>query len=153
MRLDGFTFSVIQGYSNWDDLSSSAQPLWNEFVKLAKTAPVGRIATRYTNVLDVPIGSDIDDYLTSGPRIPNHLPQTLSGFLQRVEVPFDNQITAAITQQLVPQGKVVLDIDVFKMDNIEGSSPLIWERLGRLREIKNLVFFSSITPKTLEMYK
>jgi uncharacterized protein (TIGR04255 family) len=86
------------------------------------------------------------------------MPQALSGFLQRVVIPFAvDGTTAIVTQVLEPPKEglipVVLDIDVFVMTRFGVNSHGIWTTLDGLRNVKNEIFFSSVTEKALEPYK
>jgi uncharacterized protein (TIGR04255 family) len=45
-----------------------------------------------------------------------------------------------------------LDIDVFREVSLEPDSEKIWEILEELRNIKNNIFFKSITQKTKELF-
>jgi len=52
-----------------------------------------------------------------------------------------------------PATRVILDIDVYAQRVFGGGSPDLWFFLDRLREVKNAVFFSSVTERTLEAYE
>lgn len=158
LRRGSATFSVLRGYTSWDDFKASASKLWVRIYAVVGNVMIARLAVRYINVVQVPHGADFDDYLTAGPRIPPQAPQLLSGFIQRVEIPFgEANATATITQALEPPGQtsipVVLDIDVQSPIQLEGHSAEIWTRLDKLRDIKNLLFFSSLTKRALELFQ
>jgi uncharacterized protein (TIGR04255 family) len=158
LRRDGMTYSVLQGYTNWEEMKASAQMFWRQYCEWGEPTGVGRLAVRYINVLEVPLGADFDIYLTSGPRVPPELPQTISGFLQRVVITFSADGTTAIVNQALEPPKettvpVVLDIDVFCDCQLRVDSPEIWVKLDSYREIKNRIFFSSVTEKALEPYQ
>src|ERR1700682_2300871 len=157
-RRDGATFSVLRDYENWEEAKAKARALWTQYCELGSPKEVSRLAVRYINVLDVPVGADFDLYLAAGPRIPPELPQVLNGFLHRVVIPFSTDGTTAIVTQAmeVPSGAgvpVVLDIDVYYTCKLEVNSPAVWSEFDRLREIKNQIFFSSVTEKALEPYR
>lgn len=158
-RLDGATFSVLRDYRSWDAMKASAQEYWRHYCRWASSVPVGRLAVRYINVLELPGPvADFDTFLTAGPRIAPELPQALTGFLNRVVIPFSTEgATAIVTQALEPPTEasipVVLDIDVFSPCTMEPGSMDIWSKLDQLRVIKNRIFFSSVTERTLEPYK
>jgi uncharacterized protein (TIGR04255 family) len=131
---------------------------WQKFLEILGPVVIGRLAVRYINAIEVPIGADFDEYLTAGPRIPQPLPQLYTSFVQRVTVPFDEvNGYAIITQALeLPGDKgpvTVMDIDVACNCSIGGAASESWERLSKLRDIKNRIFFASVTPKALEAYK
>jgi uncharacterized protein (TIGR04255 family) len=153
LRRDGFTFSVMSGYTTWENARDSARALWRQYWEWTRAAEVGRVAVRYINVLAVPGGADFDLYLTAGPSLPPGIPETLSGFLHRVVVPFSPDGTSAIiTQALEADGGVVLDIDVWREFRFRADSPNLWTTLDSLRDIKNRIFFASVTETALEPY-
>jgi len=154
-RRDGATFSILKGYQDWNEARSSARILWEQYREWNSPAKVSRLAVRYINVLSLPMGIDFDLFLTAAPRIPPDLPQMLSGFFQRTVIPFSTDgTTAVVTQALEPLHDnivpVVLDIDVWYNVSLEVDASEIWIQLDRLRDIKNQIFFSSITERALE---
>jgi uncharacterized protein (TIGR04255 family) len=157
VRRSGMTFSLLKGYGKWPDFKTSAREVWLQYCKWAGSLSVGRLVIRYINVIEIPLGVDFDDYLAAGPRIPPQIPQLLSGFFHRVSVPFAGaDAVAFITQVLEPAGPmsvpVVLDIEVQSPWNPEKDASEIWSQFDKLREAANLIFFSSLTKKALEMY-
>jgi uncharacterized protein (TIGR04255 family) len=154
LRRDGATFSVMKAYTTWASAKEWARGLWQQYCEWTRPSEVSRIAVRYINVIAVPAGGDFDLYLTAGPRVPPGIPETLSGFLHRIVVPFSSDGTSAIiTQALEADGGVVLDIDVWRESRSRTNSPELWITLDGLREIKNRIFFASVTETALEPYK
>ena len=120
---------------------------------------MGRIAVRYINRLALPLPCDFDEYLTAGPKIPQALPQHVLEFFSRTSCPRDPDI-AIVTQGSDGTRRdgnrldLLLDIDVFhliEMPAVDESA--LFGVLNRLREIKNEVFFGSLTERCLESYK
>ena len=157
-RIDGFTFSRLNPYSEWETVLSEAKRLWGLYSIKCLPELITRIAVRYINRLDLPLPiKDFADYLTAPPLVPDSLPQGVSQFLTRVVV-HDADITANIIQTMKSSPKpdhigVILDIDVFnlKEDGFEESS--IWPEFEKLRDFKNRIFFESITEKTARLYE
>ena len=132
--------------------------MWQEFLRVSGAVVISRVGVRYINAIEVPIGADFDDYLAAGPRIPQPLPQIYTTFLQRVVVPFAEINGYAIITQALEQATdkglpTLIDIDVASNSSIEGEAPEIWQRLTKLRNIKNHIFFASVTAKALEAYR
>lgn len=157
-RRSAMTYSVLRGYSAWEEIKTSTITAWNEYIRVLEPVTVAQVAVRYINVIQVPIGVDYDAILTAGPRIPEKLPQLLNSFFHRVVIPFSEaEATAVITQLPEPATErnvpLVLDIEINAPCKAEGHSTVIWSRLEQLRDIKNLVFFSSLTEKALESYR
>jgi uncharacterized protein (TIGR04255 family) len=157
LRRDGLTFSVLQGYTTWAEARDLAHRVVRQYCGWVRGAAVTRIALRYINVLAVPVGVDFDLYLTAGPRIPPGVPDVLIGFLHRVVIPFPHDGASAIITQALEQSNeatssVVLDIDVWRESRWQLDSPEIWATFDILRDIKNRIFFGSVTERALEPY-
>lgn len=161
-RIDGFTLSRMEPYTTWEDLRDEAAKLWDIYQRVANVETVSRVATRYINVMYVPIGAlkDFGDYLTCPPEIPEALPQGVSSFLSRIV--FHDPAGSAqciLTQalegvnvetQLVP---IVIDIDVFIERPFPVTDKQYWQELDDLRYFKNKVFFESITEKAEALFQ
>lgn len=160
-RIDGFTVSRLAPYSNWEELLDETKRLWNIYSALVNNATIVRIAIRYINKINFPGPAvDFDEYLTAGPKIPKDLPQGLMEFLTRTVVPFDDhKALAVLTQAYEPTQPsssylpVILDIDVFHEGAYDSQEGEFWQILEDLHDLKNKIFFSSITEKTLELLK
>jgi len=159
-RLDGFTFNKLRPYENWDVFRSEAHKLWELFCKITKTSRVEKIALRYINRIEIPMPlGDFGEYILTNPQIAPGLPQALSHFLMRMEIPNDEiQAIAIITQTMERPTKLqklplIFDIDVQKTANYAGNMSKMWDDFDKLRHFKNDIFFTSITEKTVELFK
>ncbi len=159
-RLDGFSFSRLRPYTEWEKVYAEARRLWKIYCARTKPARVTRLATRYINSIEISSKQfDYDDYLTAAPKVPPGIPQLVEHFFTRLVVPFrDHEATAIIMQ--TPSDKqdpiktaIILDIDVFKDVSLAPDDPKIDEIFAILREIKNKAFFSSITERTMELFR
>ncbi len=159
-RLDGFSFSRLRPYTQWEDVYREARRLWDIFRGHTKPIRVNRLATRYINSIEIPAKKfDYDDYFTAAPRIPPALPQVLGHFFTRLVVPFANEGAKAIIVQ-TPSEKpdpvnstVILDIDVYAEGNVAPGDQKIDEIFAMLRKVKNEIFFNSVTDKTKELFR
>ena len=159
LRRNGLTYSILREYTEWSDIRSAARSIWELYRTFAGgEQSVSRIAVRYINVLDLPPAVELNNYLTAAPQVPSGLPQTLTHFLERVVVPFEPDIFAIITQTLEPTltsrpvTRVILDIDVYAQRSFQSDSAELWASFDRLREVKNSIFFSSLTDRALETF-
>ena len=163
-RLDGFTFSRLKPYQDWERLRQEAFRLWKLYSDIATPEAITRVALRYINTMEIPLPiHDFSEYLTFPPMIPKNLPQEINNFLIRYA--FHHPGFAAdgiVTQTLKPimgggtHGflPIILDIDVFTVPSGSNqTNEKIWEIIDRLRNFKNLIFYSSIKPKTVELFK
>jgi uncharacterized protein (TIGR04255 family) len=153
LRRNGLTYNILKNYPGWEALKEMARHQWQGFLAVSGPVNVSRLAVRYINAINIPVGADYDEYLTTGPRVPKLVPPIVVSFLQRVVVPFEQvSAHAIITQTLEMPTPAALDIDVFAECSLEGASADIWSRLEQLRNIANRIFFSSLTEKMLESY-
>jgi uncharacterized protein (TIGR04255 family) len=101
---------------------------------------------------------DFNDYILTVPAIPDGLPQSLSSYLLRIEIPNPEiNATAIITQtfdQPMPNKlPFIFDIDVFIQTNFTDNNAEIWNMFEKLRDFKNDIFSKNITEKTRELFK
>ncbi len=157
-RGDGFTFSRLAPYRKWETVLSEATRLWKLYSSKALPEVITRIAVRYINRLELllPI-YDFSDYLTAPPPIPDSLPQEVSQFLTKVVIQ-ESDITANIIQALERSSTpdhvaIILDIDVFKLRETGFDENSFWAEFEQLRELKNRIFFESITEKAARLYE
>ena len=158
-RLNGFTFSKLKPYKSWEHLRDEAHRLWSEYVKLFRPKLITRVAVRYINRLEIPFlpKRDFKYYLTAPPEVPKELPQEVSGFLTRIVIPMPLDTTAIIAQAMEPIKDpkilpIILDIDVFKGAKLNTDRDA-WDALERFHDLKNDIFFSSVTKKALELWQ
>jgi len=160
-RNDGFTFSRLKPYNDWEHIFEEARNLWSLYVRIASPESIVRIATRYINRLKIPLPvDDFLQYLTSPPHIPQSLPQGVSSFLSRV-VLYDPKldIAANITQALETNVEesnyviIIIDIDAYKSGNFHPDEPKMWETFAALRNLKNRIFFEHITEDAARLFE
>lgn len=158
-----FTYSRLKPYGNWEELRDAAKSMWDLFASIAKPQRVNRLAVRYVNVMELPLGDgeEFAMYLTAAPQVPPGLPQAVSAFLQRVVMLDPETGNKAIVAQAMEEAAgpgdasgvtVFLDIDAFKARHLDASDPEIWQVLGGLRDYKNKIFFEHLTEKTMEIF-
>lgn len=155
-RRNGMTYSILKNYPGWEAFSDAAKETWQGFLSPTGPVKVGRLAVRYINAISIPPGSDYDEYLATGPRVPKSVPPVVASFMQRVVIPFEKETSTAIFTQALEApntAAAVLDIDVFTECSMDGSSPDIWSKLLSLRGIADKIFFASLTEKVLNSYR
>lgn len=155
--LNGFTFSQLPPYQDWTKLREEAKRTWQLYTDHVRHENITRVAARYINKLKFPGPLiDFDHYLSYVPVVPKVLPPVLGGFFSRIVVPDqEGQCTAIITQMFQPSPSeiaVILDIDAFR-EKVFADESEAWATIESLRDFKNLIFFDSITEKTVELYK
>lgn len=157
-RIDGFTFSRLSPYTNWEEVLNEAKRLWQLYYLKAKPQVVDKISVHYINRLNLPLLiEDFEEYLTASPTLPKTLPQLLSDFLIRLVV-HENDLVARIIQTRIDSPKkdhmgVIMDIDTFKQNTGGIDDNDIWPTFDRLHELKNRIFFELITEKTVRLFE
>lgn len=159
-RIDGFTFSQLKPYTFWEDFINEAKELWKYYVDKTHPDSVTRIAVRYINHMDIPLPiTDFSRYLTAPPNVPENLPGGISGFLSKV-ILYNSEIniSANITQALERSVKsdhtaIILDIDVYKISEFDSNNDDIWPIFAKFHDIKNQIFFNSITEETARLFE
>ncbi len=158
--IDGFTFSRLRPYTSWEDIFPEARKLWSLYVETASPEFITRVAARYINHLNVPSPTkDFSQYLNAPPTIPPDLPKDMNSFLTRIVIHEPKlKVAANITQALEPgkepgQIVIILDIDVYKKQEFEINDQTLWSTFADLRNLKNQIFFSSITEETARLFE
>jgi uncharacterized protein (TIGR04255 family) len=160
-RVDGFAFSRLQPYTRWQEVVKEASRLWQVYTADCSPIAVTRIAVRYINRMEIPYGQfELSDYLTAPPAVPPDLafPSVMTGYSHRILITNQERgLNATIIQASEPVNELdksilILDIDAYKSGefNIDGS---LFSILEELRNMKNDIFFKSITEKTVELFK
>jgi len=158
-RVDGFTFSKIEPYTTWEEVFGEAFRLWEVYRSLAKPTQLSRIAVRYINRMGVSGNRNISDFLTAPPVPPKPIPSVIRDFLTRIHVADESHnLAAVIVQALEPQFdpnvmSLLLDIDAYHETSIAPNDPDIPALFQQLRELKNEIFYASITEICAEMYQ
>lgn len=159
-RKDGFAFSRLAPYQNWEAFRDEAYRLWTKYRERIKPIDIIRLAVRYVNRFDVPGNQiEIKEYFRTMPEISPDLPQIMNGFFLRVTIPQDDlKATLLINQTIVPPAapgvtSVVLDVDIFREIDVPSEEDPIWDYFERLRERKNCVFEACITEKARELIR
>jgi uncharacterized protein (TIGR04255 family) len=157
-RKNGFTFSRLDPYQDWEQMRDEALKLWEIYVNSISPSLITRLATRYINVIELSYNSDLSEYLTAPPTVPKGLSNEIRGFLTSVEI-YEPTIDARglITQTLekLPEDKIsiVLDIDVSMYGQYKLEDDKYLECLEQLHNYKNKVFFASLTEKAMELFE
>lgn len=158
LRTVGFTLSHYRPYDSWDAMFQEAWQLWERYVAAAAPEEVGRVATRFINRLELPANFDTADYFTTDVSTPDGLPDVVTAFnyfyvMQVAPLTLANVRLATNPSETEEQALVVLDIDCYTRGSFAPNSRELPVELGKLRTLKNQVFFRTLTPMALELYR
>ncbi|WP_437676674.1 TIGR04255 family protein [Sorangium sp. So ce131] len=158
-RLDGFACSRLKPYQDWVRLRDEAKVRWSQYVQIANPTRITRASIRTVNRIELPrpVGN-FDDYFKTFVRIADDLPQALKGAFMHIGFQSGKTsaiVTMAIDEEGVTPEKVpvILDIETSTPVQLQPESDELWSELETLRNVKNDIFFKSVTPATLELFK
>jgi len=161
VRQDGFTFNWLKPYQTWEILRDEARRHWEQYRDKFRPEAVTRLGLRYINRLELPLPvSDFRDFVKTAPDIADGMLQGVSSLFMRLEIPDHKRgLMAIVTETIEPpidEGKrlpFIFDIDVVRPTTFEPSSLAIWETFEQMRELKNEIFFASVTERAKEMFR
>jgi len=158
---NGFVFSRVAPYENWDSFAAEAKRLWKIHLELAGPAEIERLGVRFINRI-VPVELDkLHEILMQPPESPAALGLPIGEFLHRnlLSVPgYPYRVNAIQTSQppVPPETDaigLILDIDVFTTQTTELNAAVVDHQLAEMRWLKNKAFFSLLTKKTIERFE
>jgi uncharacterized protein (TIGR04255 family) len=161
LGLDRIATIRLAPYCGWENFITIAKRNYEILRKVSGHRNLVRVATRYVNRLDIPIEDtsvlQTEDYLLVEPRIPPIIP-SINSFSTRFvgTVP---EIEGLVTvnagtrpSPLIDHASLLLDIDLFKEQNLPRKEQEIWELLNTLRRHKNVIFEAFITDRARELF-
>jgi uncharacterized protein (TIGR04255 family) len=158
-RLSGFTLSRLAPYESWEPFSTEGRRLWTIYRDRLQPEAVTRLAVRYINRIDLPAsGAELKDYFRTSPEISPDLPQLMEQFFMRVmlrqeDVRASSVINMAPVQSPLPGGvSIVLDIGLFRAEDVPQEEEAVWNVFESLREKKDQIFEACITDRTRELF-
>lgn len=159
---DGFIFSRLEPYQNWQQLHSEARSLWQKYIEIAQPIEIHRIGLRYVNRIQLPAEElRFENYLELPPATPKNLDVPFYGFLYQdtLAVPGHPYAINVIRTIQSPGGmdarglSLILDIDAFTTQEFEWDETLLERLLPELRWLKNKVFFGSLTANAMKLFQ
>lgn len=156
---EGFVFSKLAPYDNWESFQGEGLSLWETFQKLAKPEAVNRIGLRFINRITMPVGDfNFEHYIQPAPASPVGLDVPFHGYTHQdtLAVPGHKYAINIVRAIQPPQDQeneglgLIVDIDVFTTDAPVDREISVPQMLNEMRWLKNKVFFGSVTAKTLE---
>ncbi len=156
-RLNGFTFSRLAPYKDWEHMRDEARKQWSLFVELVRPEKIAGVVLRYINQIRMPAAEvDLKQFFRTYPEIAPELSQTMSGYYMSVQVPqLDLDCVLVLTQTTVPAqpGSATVVLDQFlSAQNRDIPEDELWSLLEKFRNRKNEIFEYSITDKTRELF-
>lgn len=156
---DTITYIDEHQYTGWDVFRDEAVSFFSIFSELLKNVEITRISVRYINRFILPDFDSPQDYFRTQIASSNddhQLPYPLRNYNFRLIMDLPNSNIYSILNQGVDsmagsRYEYIFDIDVLDNQNLYFELGGIIKSLNALRDIKNNIFFSNATPKTLEL--
>lgn len=162
-RNNGMTLSRLQPYDSWETFYAEAYRLWQAYYGIANPGAVTRIAVRNINRLVFPAAEysqHVDLFLAAPPILPAGVPNSISEWMTRYLIQdASSRLSAFLTQVSSPsldpaQCAVILDIDVFQVtEDLSAEPHVLMPMFAPLRELKNRLFFGSLTEKAIGLFQ
>ena len=149
-------------YLGWNVFRGRAVAVWKVWKRVTKHRSVARVGIRFINRIDIPLDDrnqiPIEDYLTFYPQAPVIGTLPMISYLAQITLPTHNPLwTATLTSTVVPSPllkhmSLLLDIDVFRTQEIPMKDDDLWTTIGEARDIKNTIFQLCITPQSERLF-
>lgn len=162
IRRNGFSFNRLAPYHQLDDYLGEVQRLWELYLTEVKPQHIRDIKLRYINRIELPLGEgelNLDRYLHLGPRVPDDARYAFTRFMRNEElIDKETQYRMVVTLASEPQQEPCLPVilDITGIGAPEGDS-LSWGAvetvIQSLREMKNNIFYKTLTKDCLELFK
>lgn len=158
-RVGALGVSHLRPYTSWATLEGRARKTWEAYVATTTPAGVTRIATRFINRIVLPPGPlRWEDWFATWVRLGPDVPGEVGDLMIQTTLTVGDGTTAAVVIKKEPpdplgRTPVFFDIDAATVGTFAPDDPGIWTRLQTLRDLKNAIFFRSLTARTKEMFR
>jgi len=157
----GYSFSRLEPYINWEQLEGEALRHWPLFRSVGKPDSITRVGVRFINRIVLPVSdSNLANYVTGSPSPPNDLALSFQGFFHHdvLDVPGHPYGINMIRTIQPPTGNtfgpnIILDIDVFTIQNHIVDETTLSSTLREMKWLKNKAFFGSVKEAALELFQ
>ncbi len=160
---DGFAFSRLDPYQNWELFTQEALRLWRLHLEMAQPEEIKRIGVRFINRMLFPVEggkANLKSYLTAPPENPNGLELPMVNFLHQELRTIPGTVYALnLTKIMQPVERrashlaLILDVDVFTTVPLRPNDPNLVDHLNKMRWLKNKAFFANVTAKAIETFQ
>lgn len=160
VRSDGYSFSRLPPYPDWQTFESQAKDGWAAFCKIARPDPLYAVIVRFINMLEFPRdGFKLSRYFTAPPKPPRDLKWAFHGFTQQFVYAIPDSfctvqsvLALAFSNQPTEKHAFVLDITVMLKEPLSVSGISVDEALREMHLRKNEAFFGALTDDAISFY-
>lgn len=154
---DGLTFSRMAPYEDWERFTAMAKRAWQVFRDLAAPLDIQRLGVRFINHLPSVTPGNVRDYLREPPTCLVGLPLKQSIYQSTFSVPgqpINIRIIQLLQSSSLPHSAgLFLDCEAFTMRPLDIEKDDIDDTLGKMRWLKNKLFFSLLADRAIESLK
>ena len=158
----GIAIARLAPYPGWKVVRAAAQAVWEVWRKSTPHINLSRIGVRTINRIDIPTDKkaqiSMQTYLNFHPQLPHISEAPMHGYLMQVTLPTTKPkwivtITSALVSPppLLNYVSLLLDIDVFRTEEIPNNDTQLWEAIEDAHMLKNDVFETCITGETRKL--
>lgn len=155
----GVAVARLSPYPGWQDFRERVKAVLQIWKKSTAQQAVARIGVRTINRIDVPTNNkeliSLHSYLNIYPQMPVSSPLPMLGYFMQVTLATTKpKWGATINSALISPSpllnhiSLLLDIDVFRTEEIPSADAQFWETIEEAREVKNEIFEHCITDET-----
>lgn len=154
---DRFTLNRLRPYTSFDELWPEFRRCWLLYAETTKPTEVTRLALRTINRIELEGGlSQLQEAFQIFLGTPvSGIEQ--SGFLHRWSLLGEHDCRANVALATRPPMEakvaVIFDIDVFKTVDVDLEIDSLTRSFGQLRQLKNAIFFGSLSESQLKKYE
>lgn len=157
-----FTIARLAPYPGWDTFFDKFAAAWKTWKGIVKVQEISRVGIRYINRIDIPLNGtkniELGDFLNFISI--NCFFQTIpmSDYLIKITKETESPLWAATVisaphpSPLLETISLILDIDIYRTEEIPLNDIELFKMLTEARDIKNSIFTQCITKKTEELF-
>lgn len=155
---DGLAFSRTNGYDHWEPFVRDAKNAWRTYLRIAAPVEIQRLGIRFINQIEVATPENIKEYLVEPPTCPENLQLKEFVYQSTLAVPQQPfgirliKVMQPTMPELQKSSGLFLDIDVFTNGAISTDEAAVDDTLAKMRWLKNKVFFTLVTAKSVELF-
>ena len=156
VKVGSFAFHKVNEYEPFETLFDKLNLYWNNYLKVVGNLTVNNVSLRYLNFIEVGEGENVDSLINVKVDHPYEYEiknKLLQLHFTNVDMP-DLNINVVITKgKDGTRNGLILDIflnHAIKQD--QTNYQVIFDKFNLLREVKNNIFFKTLTEYTLNKY-
>lgn len=157
-----FSISRLAPYQGWDELIKNFRKYYKLYVN-KKNKSISRIGIRFINRIDIPKKNrkliEEADYLNIYPQVPKKkFPPLFEWSIHTVSKVDDSRSLSVNSytyneEILIDHVSIILDLDVFQVENLPINEKSLYNELNKFRDTKNKFFEMMITPECRRLFK